>query len=56
MEAKLLRQIRQLQICVLVLFVSTMLLGVNAFHPAPNKAEIQDSGTLRLIPKGRPSR
>ena len=33
MEAKLLRQIRQLQICVLVLLVSTVLLFVNAFHP-----------------------
>src|SRR5579872_1119399 len=33
MEAKLLRQIRQLQACTLVLFVSTMLLVLNAVHP-----------------------
>jgi len=33
METKLLRQIRLLQICVVVLFASTVLLGINVFHP-----------------------
>lgn len=33
METKLLRQIHLLQICVLVLFLSTALLCVNCFHP-----------------------
>jgi len=33
MEEKLLRQIRQLQVCVLVLLVSTVLLVLNAIHP-----------------------
>lgn len=37
MEAKLLRQIRQLQVCVLVLFVSTVLLVLNAVHPLLTK-------------------
>jgi hypothetical protein len=32
-EKKLLRQIRVLQICVLVLFLSSAFLGVNFFHP-----------------------
>jgi hypothetical protein len=33
METKLLRQIRLLQICVLVLFLSTAFLCINCFHP-----------------------
>ena len=33
MEAKLLRQIRLLQVCVVILFLSTAVLVVNAFHP-----------------------
>jgi hypothetical protein len=37
METKLLRQIRLLQACVVVLFVSTALLCINIFHPLLQK-------------------
>src|SRR6202050_1776448 len=37
METKLLRQIRLLQICVVVLFASTALLCINIFHPLLQK-------------------
>src|SRR5271165_6310500 len=33
MEEKLARQIRRLQVCVIILFLSTALLGINCFHP-----------------------
>jgi len=33
MEMKLLRQIRVLQVCALVLLLSTLFLGINCFHP-----------------------
>jgi hypothetical protein len=37
METKLLRQIRLLQVCVVVLLASTALLGINLFHPLLQK-------------------
>ena len=45
METKLLRQIRLLQICVVVLFASTAVLCINIFHPLLQK---QGFGSLRL--------
>lgn len=41
METKLLRQIRLLQVCVVVLFASTTLLCINTFHPLLQKQKFR---------------